>query len=82
MKRLKCHKCGNEKEFYVKESFKGRCSCFFRTDGREADNSDMYRNATHSLISKFIYCAECNARVKKLSPDEEVSDYEGGVCDE
>ncbi|MCR0527621.1 hypothetical protein MKA54_21245 [[Clostridium] innocuum] len=28
MKRLKCRKCGNDKEFYVKERFKGRCLFF------------------------------------------------------
>lgn len=82
MKRLKCRKCGNEKEFYVKESFKGRCSFFFRTDGGKSDNGEMYQNADHSLVSKFIYCADCNARVKKLTPDEEVSYYEGGDCNE
>lgn len=82
MKKLKCHKCGNEKEFYVKESYKGRCSCFFRTDGGESDNGEMYQYADHTLTSKFIYCADCDARVKKLTPDEEVSDYKGGDQDE
>lgn len=80
MKKLKCQKCGNEKEFYVKESYKGRCSFFFRTDGGESDNGGMYQSANHSLDSKYIYCAECYAKVTKLTADE-ISDYEGGNQD-
>lgn len=81
MKRLKCHKCGNDKEFYVKERYKGRCSCYFRTDGGESDNDEMYQNADHSLVSKYIYCAECDAKVTKLTADK-FSIYEGGDCNE
>jgi len=71
VKRLKCCKCGNDKEFYVKESFSGK-----------SENGEMYQNADHSLVSKFIYCAECDAKVMKLAAGEEISDYEGGDRDE
>ena len=82
MKRLKCRKCGNDKEFYVKERFKGRCLFFFRTDGGESENGEIYQNADHSLVSEFIYCAECDAKVTKLAVGEEISDYESGDCNE
>lgn len=67
MKHLQCPKCGNSEVFYTKERYKGTCNLYFRTDGEDADNTDLYANAEHSYISKFIYCAECNARVRKIN---------------
>lgn len=75
MEKLKCQKCGNNENFYVKEKYKGRCLYFFRTDGEESENGEMYQSACHSLASKFIYCTECDAKVKKLTSDEEITDY-------
>ena len=66
MEKLKCTKCGNTTEFYKKERYKGTCDYRFRTDGEEAENGDMYDNAVHSLRSKYIFCAMCNAKVKAI----------------
>lgn len=60
---LKCSKCGNTEEFYAKERYKGTCNHYFRTDKECVENSDMYTYAEHSYFSKFIFCAECNAKV-------------------
>jgi len=60
---LKCSECGNTEEFYTKERYKGTCNHYFRTDKEDAENSDMYAYAEHSYRSKFIFCAECNAKV-------------------
>lgn len=68
---LVCKHCGNTEEFYTKERYKGTCHAYFRTDGKEAENGDLYANASHSLTSKFIYCAECDSRVCKVEELEE-----------
>ena len=67
MKKLQCPKCGNGEVFYIKERYKGTCNFYFRADGKNADNADLYSNAEHSCIGKFIYCAECDARVRKIN---------------
>ena len=66
MEELKCPKCGNTTEFYSKERYKGECDVYFRTDGKDAENGDMYAYAEHSYRSKFIFCAECDAKVGKV----------------
>jgi hypothetical protein len=60
---LVCKHCGNTEEFYTKERYKGTCYAYFRTDGQEAENGDLYTN--------FIYCAECDSRVCKVEELEE-----------
>ncbi|MGN0428032.1 MAG: hypothetical protein ACI4F0_09550 [Agathobacter sp.] len=63
---IKCPKCGNEMEFYTKERYKGTCNAYFRAYGADAENGSMYDNAEHSYRSKFIFCAECDARVDTI----------------
>lgn len=63
---LKCPKCGNENEFYTKDRYKGTCEVYFRADGELANNSEMYDYAEHSHRSKFVFCADCDARVCKV----------------
>ncbi len=66
MAELKCTKCGNTMSFYTKERYKGECDVFFNTDGSDAENGDMYAYAEHTYRSKFVFCAECNAKVGKV----------------
>ncbi|RHO23809.1 hypothetical protein [Amedibacterium intestinale] len=66
MKELVCPHCENDKEFYTKESYKGKCKVYFRSDGKETENGSMYEYAEHKLISKFVFCAECDRRVCKV----------------
>ena len=63
---IRCKKCGNTKEFYMKEKYKGTCDFYFRTDKTKADNSEMYDYAQHSYRSKFIFCADCDSKVGKI----------------
>lgn len=60
---MKCKKCGNELEFYTKERYKGYCENRFRTDGKDAENYNMYDSAEHRFVSKFVFCDVCHARV-------------------
>lgn len=69
-----CPKCGNDTEFYTKERYKGTCKVYFRYDGALTNNSEMYDYAEHSYRSKFVFCAECDARVSKI---EEVAELKG-----
>ena len=66
MSKLICPKCGNNLTFYTKEKYSGTCNCCFRTDGKDADNTSLYSNANHKYASKFIFCADCDAKVSKL----------------
>lgn len=61
-----CEHCGNTMCFYTKESYKGTCNTYFRTDDYEPDNTCMYDNAENKLRSKFIYCADCDRKVCKV----------------
>lgn len=74
--KLVCSHCGNDKEFYTKESYKGKCKTYFRTDGKEAENGSMYEYAKHKLISKFIFCSKCDSRVCKVEEIEDDEDVE------
>ena len=65
MQKIKCSKCGNEIEFYIRQSYYGAGNFYFRLDGKEADNSNMYASAQHKL-GKIVYCAECNSKVIEL----------------
>lgn len=65
MKKIKCPKCGNETEFYIKQSYYGSGNFYFRLDNKEADNTDMYASARHKL-GEIVYCAECNSKVISL----------------
>lgn len=63
MKELKCTYCGNDVEFYIKEQYRGSCRFYFRTDGVEADNSQIYDGAIHKQ-GKYVYCANCHKTIK------------------
>lgn len=67
---MKCPKCGNEVEFYTKERYKGTCYTRFRTDGKEAENCDLYEYAEHTYKSKFVFCNDCDAKVCKIEDCE------------
>lgn len=70
MKRLKCQCCGNEDNFYTKNSYKGTYNFHFNGSGEETDNSEMFSNADSRYTSKFIYCANCHCRVGKIEDFE------------
>ena len=66
-KDIICKHCGNWIKFYTKESYKGTCNRYLRTDDHEvADNKFMYYDAEHKLRSKYIYCADCDREVCKI----------------
>lgn len=71
---LKCPKCGNETEFYTKERYKGTYEFYFGADGTPTNNTEMYDHADHSYRSKFVFCADCDARVCKI---EDVAELGG-----
>lgn len=50
----------------MNQTFSGKGSFFFNTDGSEADNSEMHSNAKYKLSEKYVYCAECDAKVEKI----------------
>lgn len=62
-----CPYCGSE-EFYVKQSFTGTCRYNIRFDGEITENGEMYQYATHTDITKYAYCSDCE---KRLFPMEE-----------
>lgn len=66
MAKIKCPKCGNETEFYVNQTYSGKGRFFFNMDGSEADNSEMHLNTDYKLSGKYIYCADCDAKVEKI----------------
>lgn len=66
MKHLQCSKCGNSEVFYIKERYRGTCNFYFRPDGKDADNTELYGNAIHYSTSKFVFCSECDAKVGKV----------------
>lgn len=74
MSKLICPKCGNDLTFYTKERYSGTCNFYFRTDDKEADNTDLYSNANHKYTHKFVFCAECDSRVGKI--DKIFSEWE------
>lgn len=65
----KCPYCGSE-EFYIKQSYKGYIEYKMRFDKDEnkVTNYELYENATHTNLTKYAYCRECE---KRLFPIEE-----------
>ena len=54
-----CPFCGNDKEYFVKEFVKGYTRYYYRFDGDEADNADMY-NTLSSHSNGSVYCSYCS----------------------
>ena len=68
--KLKCKKCGNEDDFYIKEKFSGVTELCVDADGELTDyNSDAYDDAGYKLKSVYYYCCNCRSKVAKI-PEE------------
>lgn len=67
--KLKCKKCGNEDDFYIREKFFGVTELCVDADGELTDNADVYDNAEYRLKSVYYYCRKCEAKVAKI-PEE------------
>ena len=62
-----CPYCGNE-EFFVRQSYRGVCDYNLRFDfKKDADNSEMFGNASFRTTSKYAYCNNCFKRLFKVS---------------
>ena len=63
-----CPYCGYE-EFYIKQSYSGKCDYNMRFDGdTDVENGSMWDNATMKDINKYVRCGNCE---KKLFPIDE-----------
>lgn len=68
--KLKCKKCGNEEDFYIREKFFGVTELCVNGDGELTDyNSDAYEGAEYRLKSIYYYCCQCKSKVAKI-PEE------------
>ena len=66
----KCLYCGND-EFYIRQSYYGTCEYNYRFDGKDAENGEMWQNATMKDLTKYAYCNNCH---KRLFPTKEYYD--------
>ena len=60
----KCPYCCYD-EFMTKEYISGYTHYYYRFDGDEADNGEMYEDTTMRPVGVYAYCAKCG---KKLFP--------------
>lgn len=60
-----CPYCGNDDEYYIKESVSGTCYCNYSFNGDEVDNGAMYETLNHSQ-GKFAYCFMCEAKLFRI----------------
>lgn len=60
-----CPYCGSE-EYYIKQSYTGKCNYFLRFDGKEAENGEMWENSQFKNISKYAWCRECGKKGVKM----------------
>lgn len=64
-----CPYCGN-KEFFIKQRYKGECEVNLRFDkSDDVDNTNIYASVEHKTISKFAYCNNCFKKIAKLDDD-------------
>ena len=73
MKPLKCPRCGNDKYFYRKESFKGTFEWQVNNEGEVDDtcnNSHIHEGATYKLRSVYYFCCDCDKKVSKIPLDK------------
>lgn len=47
-----CPYCGSE-EYYIKQSYHGRCNYYLRFDGKETDNGEMWEDTLFRNTSKY-----------------------------
>lgn len=67
---MKCKKCGNEENFFIKEKFSGVAELIVDSRGELTfDNAGAYDEANYRLKSVYYYCCECNSKVAKI-PEE------------
>ena len=64
----KCPFCGCD-IFYSKDYVKGTTVTYYRYDGKETDNGQMYEHLSHNT-GKFAYCADCDKRLFDLTTGE------------
>lgn len=57
-----CPYCGNDDEFYVKQTYSGRGVYRRGFDGYVTDNSHMY-DCLNAKVSKWAYCSTCDKPV-------------------
>ncbi|WP_017470647.1 hypothetical protein [Amphibacillus jilinensis] len=61
----KCHHCGNDGQYYIKEQVRGSVASMFRFDGEDPDNTELYSHLSHKS-GKYAYCKECDKRLFKV----------------
>lgn len=69
-----CPHCGNDDEFYVKQTYSGRGVYRRGFDGYITDNSHMY-DCLDAKVSKRAYCATCHKPVAVWDEDADSSNY-------
>lgn len=70
----KCPHCGNDDEFYVKQTYSGQGlyrRCF---NGFKTDNTEMY-DCLNAKVSKRAYCSVCDKPVAKWDEDADSREY-------
>lgn len=72
---MKCSKCGNTKQYYVKSWAKGYVIWHTRIDGEEAENGAMYDGLEYHDY-KAKYCSECHKKLTKKELETIVEDEE------
>jgi ribosomal protein L37E len=60
-----CPYCRND-EYIIKQSYSGTCDYGMRFDDQEADNGEMWDNASFKNTSKYAWCRKCGRRLFKL----------------
>ena len=61
----KCPYCGNDYDFYSKDYFYGSSYFYYRFDGGEAFNGNMYDFLNHKS-GKYAYCGKCDKRLFEI----------------
>lgn len=73
MINLKCIKCGNEEYFYTKEKVVNNIHIVRDNKGNFAEkgeNIGRHDDDDYTLASVYYYCANCDAKVQKISKDK------------
>lgn len=65
-KSIKCCPYCGSKEYYIKQSYSGKCNYYIRFDGKEAENGDMWEDSSFRNTSKYAWCSGCHKRLFKL----------------
>lgn len=69
-----CPHCGNDDEFYVTQTYRGRGVYKRGFNGYVTDNSQMY-DCLSAKVSKRAYCSTCDKPVAKWDEDADAPHY-------